>query len=138
MAIDIHNLIAAINPDIYCDPSVKDEVKKIAKKEGFLKAAEKAKPKESNFIDHEQLALKNPFKSPALKDPVEKHALMYDAFGESLEPLYFWILDFLGAEYKKIDKIVDNFISWFSSFRRNGGSSNEDARGSNENLRYRQ
>ena len=44
MTTNIYNLIAAIVPDIYCDDEVRDEVKKIAKKEGYLKAAEKAKP----------------------------------------------------------------------------------------------
>ncbi|MBX4196036.1 hypothetical protein KW805_00405 [Candidatus Pacearchaeota archaeon] len=111
MAVNIHNLIAAISPDIYCDPSVKEEVKRIVKKDGYLKAAEKAKPRESGFVDFDEIALKNPFSSPGLKDPREVHKLVYDSFGESLEPLYFWILDTLMENYGKVDKLTDNFIS---------------------------
>jgi hypothetical protein len=36
MAIDVEKLIATISPEIYCDPSVRDEVKKIVKKEEEL------------------------------------------------------------------------------------------------------
>ena len=28
-------------------------------------------------------------------DPVQRHKLIYDSFGESIEPTYYWILDFL-------------------------------------------
>ena len=56
MAINIHNLIAAIVPDVYCEKTVekdgkwielRKEVKKIVKEEGYLKAAEIAKPTKS-------------------------------------------------------------------------------------------
>jgi len=46
MPVDIHKLIAAINPDLYCDPKVKKEVKALVKEEGYLAAAEVAKPKD--------------------------------------------------------------------------------------------
>ena len=51
MGVNIHNLIAAISPDIYCDPSVKSEAKDIAKDKGYLEAAKKPKPKEIVFMD---------------------------------------------------------------------------------------
>ena len=45
MAVNIHNLIAAISPDVFCNPSVKSEVKKILKEnQDYLKAAEKTQP----------------------------------------------------------------------------------------------
>ncbi len=39
------------------------------------------------------------------------HNLIYDSPRETLEPIYFWILDFMGKLGLDIDKIVDNFAS---------------------------
>ena len=114
MAVDVKKLIAAINPDLYCDSEVKGEVKSLVKEKGYIAAAEKAKPKKSLFIDFEKIAYKNAFALSGLKNPIEKHSLVYDASGENLEPVYFWILDHLNKDYsdmKKIDKLADNFIS---------------------------
>ncbi len=112
MGVDIKNLVAAINPDLYCDPSLKSEVKKIAKKEGHLKAAEKAKFRETEFLDvYNVQFVKSPFDLPGLKSPIEQHKLIYDASAHSLEQIYFWILDNINAEYKKTTKLVDNFIA---------------------------
>lgn len=111
MAVNIHNLIAAIVPDVFCDPSVRKEVKDIAKKEGISKAAEKAKP----FIVDEPMSYdsmkQNPLKNWGLRSPIEQHKLKYDSTAEGLEPIYFWILDFLGKSFKQVDKISDNFVS---------------------------
>ena len=49
MGVSIHKLIAAINPDVYCDPSVRKDVKKIVRTEGYLKAAEIAKARENDW-----------------------------------------------------------------------------------------
>src|SRR3989344_4351891 len=111
MAVNIHNLIAAVSPDVFCDSAVKDEVKKIAKEKGYLAAAEKATPREYAFMDLIDIEQKNAADSPGLKAPIEKHLLIYDSFGESLEPIYFWIIDKMNDLYKKTDKLVDNFIS---------------------------
>ena len=111
MTVNVHNLIAAIVPDIYCDPSVRGQVKRIAKEEGYLKAAEKAKPVPSDYMDLEETFMKNPFTKPGHKNPIEKHNLIYDAFGGSLEPLYFWILDYMDKEAEKTAKLVDSFIA---------------------------
>lgn len=111
MAVNIHNLIAAINPDLFCDSEVRDEVKKIVKEEGYLTAAEKAKIKESEYIDFIDIQYKNAASASGLNVPIERHTLIYDSFSEGLEPIYFWILDKLNDDYKKVDKIVDNFIS---------------------------
>jgi len=110
MATDIHKLIAAIAPEVYCESSVKKEVKEIAKEEGYLKAAEKAKLVDSSFIKFEKI-IPNPFELEGLKNPIEKHSISYDAYGESLEPIYFWILDYLNQKYGKVTKFIDNFIS---------------------------
>ena len=39
------------------------------------------------------------------------HTLVYDSPTEALEPLYFWILDFLGKIGLQTTKLVDNFAS---------------------------
>ncbi len=112
MAVNIHNLIAAINPDLYCDLEVKKEVKKTAKEEGYLEAAKKAKPKQSEYIDLDnEKFISNPFKLNGLKYPIEKHNLVYDNFSQALEPIYFWILDYINREYKESEKLIDNFVT---------------------------
>ncbi|MBU0466815.1 MAG: hypothetical protein KJ718_02025 [Nanoarchaeota archaeon] len=119
MAVDIKNLIAAISPDVYCEnvpdetgKNISEEVKKIVKQEGYLKAAEKAKLRESDYLDvfHVQ-ATSGAFALIGLKAPIEKHSLVYDAFSQSLEPVYFWILDFVDGVYGGAEKLVDNFVS---------------------------
>lgn len=119
MAVNIHNLISAISPDTYCEPSVKGEVKKMVKealKEGnkraYLKASEKTKLRESSYMDIDEIGYKNPFSLPGIKNPIEQHTLVYDSFGEGLEPIYFWIIDkAVTSEYKRVTKLVDNFVS---------------------------
>ncbi len=46
-------------------------------------------------------------------DPIEEHSIVYDSAADSLEPLYFWILDKAGEFFgvKNVEKIVDNFAS---------------------------
>ncbi len=114
MALDIHNLIAAINPKLYCDPSVKKEVESLKKEKGIKEAVNKAKPLKTDFMDFEKIEYKSVFKKSGSKNPVEKHTLTYEASSESLEAIYFWIIDMLEKEYSDIlnvDKLVDNFIS---------------------------
>lgn len=54
---------------------------------------------------------KSPFHFLAIKNPIEKHTLIYDYAGGSLEPIYFWILDYLNNRYGKTYKLVDNFVA---------------------------
>jgi hypothetical protein len=91
----ISKIVAAISPDIYCDPSVKSTVKKLVKDNKFWQAVEKAK-----LI---------PF-NPAENSKVEHHKLVYDSSLEGLEPVYFWMLDFI-QDQAKVEKIIDNFAS---------------------------
>ncbi|MFH1802753.1 MAG: hypothetical protein ABH864_04895 [archaeon] len=113
MSVDVKNLIAAISPDVYCDPSVRNDVKKLVKKEGYIVAAGKAKLVESVYADVYHLMLtKGALSKAGLKAPVEQHTLVYDAFAQSLEPVYFWILDFAESLYGGgVDKLTDNFVS---------------------------
>lgn len=114
MALDIHNLIAAINPDIYCDPEKRKDVKEVKKEKGIREAAGKAKPIKSEFMDFDDMVYKSPFKKPGHGNPIEKHKLTYDASSESLEAIYFWVLDTINKEMddvRNIHKLVDNFVS---------------------------
>jgi len=46
------------------------------------------------------------------KGPVEEHTLVYDSTSETLEPVYFWILDFMNSMFGgKVEKLIDNFTS---------------------------
>jgi len=125
MAVDIHKLIAAISPDTYCDPSVRDKTKKKIKeglkngdKDIYLKVAEGkgdfeglAKPYEGVSFYSYDSAKKDPFSLYGLKVPVEKHVLTYDSPSEQLEPVYFWIHDFSASIGLKVEKLIDNFAS---------------------------
>jgi len=43
------------------------------------------------------------------KEPVWSHSLIYDTSVQQLEPVYFWILDFVKDLGFDVEKIVDNF-----------------------------
>jgi len=46
------------------------------------------------------------------KEPSSQHQLVYNSLAETLEPVYFWILDFMSNMFGgDIEKIVDNFAS---------------------------
>lgn len=109
---DIHKLIAAISPDIYCDPEVRSKIKKLVKEKGYQEAAES---KEIKLVSQKEFNLEEaklkPFDKYGIKSPFERHKLKYDSPSESLEPLYFWILDFVNATFKEVEKVTDNFVA---------------------------
>lgn len=43
--------------------------------------------------------------------PSEEYELSYDSTSETLEPIYFWILDFMNRSFKTVEKLIDNFAS---------------------------
>ncbi len=44
--------------------------------------------------------------------PAEEHKLIYDTSAETLEPVYFWIIDFMNDAFgMKVEKLIDNFTS---------------------------
>lgn len=111
MALDVHKIIAAINPDLYCDSKTKDKVKKLVKEKGFAAAAKEAEPvKADEIFDYDDAKL-NPLDKTGLKGPKEEHKIEYDSPQETLEPIYFWLHDFLAKSSKKITKISDNFAA---------------------------
>ena len=90
---DIDNIICAINPKRYYDwgddlNNLKSYIKLI-KTKGIDAGIKAAKPK-----------------------PVAQHKLVYDSLSEQLEPVYFWILDFMNGMFGgKVEKLIDNFAS---------------------------
>ncbi len=120
--MDIHQLIAAIVPDVFCDAKARREVKNIlseaAKQKkglGYLNAGEKTQTLESNQIALEHLEVENPFRLPGFKSPIERHTLAYDSFDESLEAFYFWLLDVLTADGWDVSKLADTFLAALGS-----------------------
>ena len=83
----VENIVAAINPKRYSqNPS---EVISLLKKGKFWQAVSKAKPK-----------------------PASDHNLIYNSSSETLEPVYFWLLDFMNKLFgNNVTKIMDNFAS---------------------------
>jgi hypothetical protein len=87
---DIDNIIATINPDLYYAGDAKElaAFKTLIKTEGFQEAAKKAKAKAE-----------------------ASHTLVYDSSSETLEPIYFFIIDLMNDFGLKPEKLIDNFSS---------------------------
>lgn len=121
MTVNIHNLIAAINPDLFCQPieerngkrkDLIQEVKRLAEQKGYLAAAAIARVKDCEFMDYDDVKVMNPFALTVFKNPIEKHILVHDLFRENVAVLYFWLLDNLEHHYQdlsSIEKLADNF-----------------------------
>lgn len=86
---NIAKIIAVVNPDLYASKKLISKIKKLKKEGRFWEAVDLA---ETRDIDK------------------TKYQLSYNSSMESLEPIYFWILDFMGGP-DKVDKLVDNFSS---------------------------
>ncbi|MFH1500854.1 MAG: hypothetical protein ABIE22_02810 [archaeon] len=43
--------------------------------------------------------------------PLEEHQIVYDSSSETLEPIYFWILDKMQELAGPTEKLIDNFVS---------------------------
>ncbi len=120
---DIHKLIAAISPETYCKKTknvdgeeidLVKEVRKLVKQEGYsenvFELVDPIKSSDSPLFNYDD-AKADALNLWGLKSPKEEHKLVYDSPAESLEPIYFWLLDFMQGPYKKIDKITDNFVA---------------------------
>ncbi|MBM3247530.1 hypothetical protein FJZ17_03270 [Candidatus Pacearchaeota archaeon] len=88
---DIPRIIAAVSPERYSLNA--GEVKKLLKNGKFWEAVDKVKP-----------GIK-----PGDTDMGYEYKITYNSPYETLEPVYFWILDFMNPD--KTEKLVDNFIS---------------------------
>ncbi len=126
--VNIHEIIPIVSPDTYCqeskeDTNLREYVKKLVKEKGYGKAIEElSKGEKVKFSDLKlksgELPLYNyddakadAFNLWGLKSPIEKHEIVYDSPTEGLEPIYFWLLDFMNEAYKNVEKITDNFVS---------------------------
>jgi len=88
---EVDNIICAINPGKYYDgtPSQIREYKKLIRTQGLDQGIKKAKPK-----------------------PSEEYNLVYNSSSETLEPVYFWLLDLMNKIFDgDVIKIMDNFAS---------------------------
>ena len=45
------------------------------------------------------------------RKPLVEHKLVYDSATETLEPVYFFILDLMGEMGLDVEKLSDNFVS---------------------------
>ena len=89
-------IIAAIHPD-FVESKSRGKVEKLLKQGKFWEAVN-----ESDIKGKE-----------GPEDP-STHKLSYDSTSETLEPVYFWILDKLNTQFfkpKDVEKLVDNFAS---------------------------
>jgi len=148
MAIDIHKLISAISPDVYCsnrflekhekesyrEKTVRDKVKNMIKAEFkkikkrvdgkksrgekiepediYLKAAKEAEPVESSYMEIIETGLtRGIIEKEGIANPTEKHEFSYDTFSQNLEPIYFWLIDYINDEYGGTEKLIDNFLA---------------------------
>lgn len=128
----IHKIIAAVSPETYCqreketdDGVIEDLPKYIRKmvekngygnvKEGAIKEALPLKPKDLPSYNYEK-AKADALNLWGLSSPMEQHVITYDSPAEGLEPVYFWLLDYLGSGlmrglYNSVEKLTDNFVS---------------------------
>lgn len=87
---DIQQMIATINPDLYYNyedhPTKLKEFKELIKNQGFREASEKAELKKG-----------------------QEHTLTYESYAETLEPVYYFVLDLMEDFKMSPDKLIDNF-----------------------------
>ncbi|MDP1728844.1 MAG: hypothetical protein Q8L27_01430 [archaeon] len=87
---DIPKIIATINTR-YASDKCRSKVEKLKKEGKFWEAVNAVKPRAS--------------------ESGEEYILSYNSSTEGLEPVYFWILDFMETLRLKPKKLVDNFSS---------------------------
>lgn len=108
----VNEIIAAINPDLYYDGN-KQQLKALVKEKGILEAITQLKD-EKKFGKPQSIRYSKKQGTDFKLDSggVEaKHTLIYDSSSETLEPVYFFILDMMGNFGLKTEKLVDNFVS---------------------------
>ncbi len=66
---------------------------------------------ENNKMEIDEIVKKVTEKTKKYKEPLWENRLIYDSFAEALEPVYFWILDFMQGLDLEVEKLVDNFAA---------------------------
>lgn len=107
MVTSIPQIIAAVNPDLYyeygSDKKKLEKFKALIKEKGILEAAKEAVPT--------SLKLDEKGKIDAINGIKTEYKLTYDSPTETLEPIYFFILDLMNDMGLKAEKLIDNFVS---------------------------
>lgn len=97
MIATISQLLATINPEKYYDyggdKSKLDKFKKLIKEKGPYNAVIETLDKGGTVNSK----------------PLDSHLLTYDSSSETLEPVYFFILDLMGDFGLETEKLIDNF-----------------------------
>jgi hypothetical protein len=106
MVVNIHKLIAAICPAVYCEQALVPKIKKMAEQFGYLAAAELAEPIAPDMLDFREP--NDPFDLAGIHHPIEKNSFVYQATSPYVSPLYYWCLDRLRAEHYAVEKLVDS------------------------------
>lgn len=118
MPPDLHRLIAALSPETYCVPARRRAARRVL--DGGLKqgdplavrrAAELAEPLPANDVALDQFQSRSAFDPVVLRHPLERHSLTYDNLEDSLEALYFTLLDHLEGHGWHVAKLVDQLNS---------------------------
>ena len=115
MVSDISQLVAAICPEVFCEPRIRTKIKAMLGQAiglndplAYLNAAKVAEPVESNAIAIEKLEEMNLFKLPGQRSPTQQHILTLDDPDEPFEALYFNLLEELKQrEDWKVSILVD-------------------------------
>jgi len=109
--VSAEEIIAAINPDLYYKGN-KQQLKALVKEKGVLGAIKQLQD-EKKFGKTQ--AIKYSEKKEQFKFDGEgaeaSHTLVYDSSSETLEPIYFFILDLMNDFALAPKKIIDNFSS---------------------------
>ena len=117
MAADIHQLIAAINPDIYCEPSSRREVRRIIDAgeadlaQAYTQAVAAVQLKEHNAGEVELLLEASPFDLVGQRHPCERHQLVVDSLGEAPERIHFTLLSILERAGWRLEKMSDTLTA---------------------------
>ncbi len=113
MTADIHQLIALINPDIYCEPSSRREVRRLLEvgqadlSGAYARAVTAVQLKECNVGEAERFSGASLFDLAAQQYPCERHQLVVDSLGEAPERVYFTLLRLLDGRGWKLEKMSD-------------------------------
>lgn len=97
---EIGEVIVAVNPDLYYDngkdsnSAKRKKLKKLIKENGLSEGMKKASAEK--LLEYK---------------PLSSYKMTYDSDVGQLEPVYFWILDFMQDAGVKVKKVTDNFTS---------------------------
>lgn len=117
MGVSIHQLVAAVSPDVYCDQNRRREVKEqlarsmqVGDSMTYIRAAELAKPIGDEASAGRPERLGEPFSLEDLKCPSTRRTFSKDSMAESLEAFYFDLLGAIESEDRwAITKVIDTF-----------------------------